>query len=107
MPDVTHIYERYFKAPDLQAGPRVLTIKAGAIEKLKRQDGEENTKVVAYFLEDERGLVLNKTRFADLTALTGSTNTDKWVGTKVEVFFDPTVRNPNGPRGGLGVRAPK
>ena len=107
MADFSVVYTKNFKKEDFAAGGRVLTIKGAELADFPgREEGKREKKVRLLFLEDERGVVLNKTRYEDVVAIAGAKDSDRWVGVKVEVFLDPTVRNPNGPRGGIGIRKP-
>lgn len=103
MPDYSAKYQTYFKAENFKEGPRTLTIKSAALEKPSRESDEE--RVVLYFEEDERGLVLNKTRYDELSEIFGSHNTDKFVGGKIDLYYDPNIKFGGKKVAGIAVRA--
>jgi hypothetical protein len=105
MPSASQVYQSNFRKEDFQAGPRALTIKAAAVQVFEK-DGKVDKKLVLKFLEDDRGCVLSKTRTEDTIAVAGTDDYEKWTGVKVELFYDPTVRAPDGKRGGIGIRKP-
>jgi hypothetical protein len=72
---------KYLKAAD--ADPDlILTIARIAKEKMQNQDGEEEVKPVIYFVESEKGMVLNKTNGNALTGMFGET-VEEWTGQRV------------------------
>ncbi len=97
-----------FKAADLVAGPRVLTIKSVVTRtfEAKREGDRTSVKLYLSFEEDRRGVSLNGERTRAVIALAGDPETDNWAGTKIELFYDPNARGYSGARGGIGVRAP-
>ena len=107
MPDYTALLARFFKADALKlTGPVTHTIARVDSEEMDNE-GKKSNKPVVYFKEDPRGVVLNATRYDACTEIFGGPNTDTWIGGRVELFFDTTVRNPNGGKGGVGIRAPR
>lgn len=107
MPDYTALLNRFFKADSLKvSGPVTLTIDRVDSEELEN-DGKKAHKPIVYFKEDPRGVVLNGTRYDACSEIFGGPNTDKWVGGRIELFFDSSVRNPNGGKGGVGIRPPR
>lgn len=80
---------------------RTVTISHVAEESIQGTD-----KLVAYFDGQEAGLPLNNTRIEQLLELHGGEDeTDKWRGTKVEIYVDPHVRMGGKKVGGVGLRA--
>jgi hypothetical protein len=72
---------KYLKAAD--ADPDLtLTIARIAKEKMQNQDGEEEVKPVIYFVESEKGMVLNKTNANVLTGMFGDT-IEAWTGQRI------------------------
>ena len=55
------------------------------IREVKTETLNDDQKVVVYFHEDERGLVLNRTNFAAIEDFTGELDTDDWTGCKVRL----------------------
>lgn len=74
----------YLKAADFPS-PRVLTIRGIAVEDIGQ---DEQKKPVLYFVEEHRGLVLNKTN-ASMTAHLYGRETDQWVGKTLELHKEP------------------
>ena len=72
---------------------------------MSAKKGKKEKKVVLYFKEDTRGLILNKTNYGLVTELLGTTETDDWKGAKLQLFFDPAVTYGGKRVGGIGVRA--
>ena len=49
----------------------------------------KKVKLVLYFEELEKGMVLNVSNIDVLSSLTGTDETDSWTGTKLELYNDP------------------
>lgn len=91
MADYSSFFSSYFKAEDVQEAPRVVTIKSVGYEDVGRDENKDK-KLVMRVDEDERGLTLNKTRYLDLAEMFGSKDSDKWIGKKVKLIFDPSIK---------------
>jgi len=74
----------YLRAEDV-ASPRVLTVRDIAVEEL---GDEKQKKPVLYFVEDARGLVLNKTN-AQIVSHSLGKETGNWLGKKIELRAEP------------------
>ncbi len=88
---------RYLKAADLGDAQPVLTIRDVKMEDVGK-GAQKDRKPVVYFLDKEKGLVLNKTNASMIQKIVGSPDTDNWVGEKiklkaVEVEFQGDVVN--------------
>ncbi len=68
----------YLKAQDLGRNTPVVTITDVAMETIG-----DDSKMVVYFAEGKKGLVLNKTNANTIVDLLGSTDTDQWTGKKI------------------------
>jgi hypothetical protein len=75
----------YLKADDVPEEGLVVTIKGCELAELG-QGKDKETKPVLAFKELEKGLVCNKTNCATIHKLTGSDNTDDWVGHKIRLI---------------------
>ncbi len=76
---------KYLKAEDLEEGEtRVLTIERVDLEKLGQGEDAE-TKPVAYFVESEKGLALNKTNFSVIIKALNEPDTINWTGKKIAI----------------------
>jgi hypothetical protein len=103
MPDFSASFAKFFKADDLKESARTLTIKSAQIEEISTGEGKpKENKPVLRFEEDERGIVLNKTRN---DALVDAFGKGDWTAKKIELFFDPTVKFGGKRVGGIGIKA--
>jgi hypothetical protein len=71
---------RFLKAEDLSDADLTLTIKEAKMERFE-QTGEE--KPALYFVENEKGLIINKTNWKRIVEETGEEDSDNWPGKKV------------------------
>lgn len=102
MPDIRSSFERFFSSASVKESPITLTITDVKSEEIKRDDGPAETKWVAYFDEDPRGLVINKGRFSDLNDMFGP-NTDDWIGQKIALVYDKKIKFKGQTIGGVAV----
>jgi hypothetical protein len=86
--------------------PEDLTISDVQEEQVAALDEEPEPGLILYFSEKEKGMVCNPTNSETLEKMTGSANPQDWIGTKVTVFNDPTVRFGSKITGGLRLRPP-
>jgi hypothetical protein len=88
MPLLASAYDqsRFFKAADLK-GEKKFRIK-NVTEELVGTEGQKEKKLVVWFTNDERGLVLNKTNNRAIRSAYGDDTAD-WVGKIIVVF--PTM----------------
>lgn len=106
MPSANEMYSKTFRKEDFQVAPRVLTVSKVEPKEFENAKGPE-MKLVLYFLEDRRGCVCSRDRKNAMVAIAGD-DYGKWPGTQVELFYDPTIKDPRGGRGGIAIRpAPK
>lgn len=61
-------------------------------------------KFVIDFKEDFKPMILNKTNRETIGKVIGTKDGDKWVGHKIAIYYDPTVRLGRQVVGGLRVR---
>lgn len=98
MPKLSELFpSAYLKADEIPEEGMVLTISEVEIKELG-QGKDKETKPVVSFRELEKGLVCNKTNCNTIHKLTGSDDTDDWVGHKIklitlEVDFQGTMTN--------------
>jgi hypothetical protein len=84
MANINDIYpSRYLKAADLGGATPTVSI-ARVVQELAGRARE--SKLVVYFVNKTKGLLLNKTNALALAAIAGSPETDHWVGLKVQLF---------------------
>jgi hypothetical protein len=100
--------DKYLKAADLNGRVRVLEIDHAPLETLKNAKGEEQQKIVLYFVGAKKALPLNMTNFDAVADICGD-DTDFWPGQKIELHPTRTqmggqmvdcvrVRKPPGPQ---------
>lgn len=95
---------KWLKADDLIGRSRVLEIEAAPLETLKNASGEQQQKVVLYFVGEQKRLPLNMTNW-DLVADICGDDTDDWPGHKIELY--PTTTQMGGKTVAcIRVRAP-
>lgn len=94
----------YIKKEQIKEGTELhLTISAYAKEEVKNED-EVQQKWVLSFEEIEEKLILNKSRGEAIAAATGSFEMDDWIGKRIALYNDPTVKFGGKKVGGLAVR---
>jgi len=74
---------KYLKADDL---PRPVLVTISDVAEETMNDGK--AKPVVSFLEEEKSLVMNKTNAERIADITGSNNTDDWIGHQVVIYRD-------------------
>jgi hypothetical protein len=95
----------YIRSDSVKAsGPVTATISSVEVETVG-QGEEAQQKLVAYFDELEQGFVLNKSNLGTLIEISGSDDTDNWLGTVVEIYHDPNIHFAGKRVGGLRLRA--
>jgi hypothetical protein len=110
----------YLKKEDFPE-PETLTVCEVREEEVTAPGKEPKLKVILYFEERQKGLVLNLANGAVLELMTGTADPTKWIGTRVRVYHDPSVtfggqqvggirlapvRNPSPPKAGEPIRRP-
>jgi len=87
----------------------LMTISAVKKENVAKEGAPEEMKVVLYFAESEKGMVLNSTNAQMIAKLTGIENNidTGWVGFQIVLYDDPNVSFSGKITGGIRVRAPK
>lgn len=73
---------KYLKSDDFDQGERTMTMSHVDVESMQ-QSGEE--KPCLYFIEEERGMVLNRTNAATIEGLYGG-ETSAWDGKPIAVY---------------------
>jgi len=70
----------------------------------KKVGDEKYLKLVTYFASLGKGLVTNITNGEVLAEISGSTDTDDWHGTHVEIYVDPNIGFGGKRTGGIRLR---
>ena len=74
---------KYLKAGDVSETPRAFTITHAEIEEVGR-DKEE--RLVLYFVDQDKGMVVNKTNANTIAKALGSKETDEWIGKIIRLY---------------------
>lgn len=100
---------RYLAKGDADAKDLLLTITGAKRENVSPPGEQPKQKVVLYFAEVEKGLVLGKTTANQIASFLGDPGEtpEKWFGHKIVVFHDKTVMMKGECVGGLRVRQPR
>lgn len=94
---------KYLKKDDVPASGKNVTVKGFKKETIKGDNGEEE-KIVLYFEEFEKGLVLNRTNLERLKIATGAQTTQEVKGKVVNLYNDKFVEFGGKIVGGLRIR---
>lgn len=94
---------KYLTKEEVGEDGTILTIKGFNVETIKSDDGDED-KVVMYFEEDVKPMVLNRTNSQLLGVITGVKRAGEARGKKIVVYNDPTVGFGGKITGGLRLK---
>lgn len=98
---VSGYLSKYLKADDLLK-PQLMTI-----ERVDEEEVGEDDKLVVYFTEEQRGVVLRPTTIAQVVEAIGEDDTDNWIGHPIVIYNDPNVMFGKRKTGGIRFRKPK
>ena len=90
--------------PNLDAKMTV-TIKAYEIEVIRTQKGEVK-KGVLYFEEDIKPWIVSKDKLSPIRKEYG-VDVDKWIGKKITLYFDPSIKFGREVTGGVRAEIPR
>ena len=103
--DLVPVKSRFITKNDINGEDGiVVTIKGFDTATLKTDNGGEEEKTVVEFEELDKPLVLNRTNSQLIEVLTGADCPDDSIGSKVMLYFDPTVSNGSKIVGGIRIR---
>ena len=74
------------------------------IDAIEEEEVGEELKPVCYFSGIKKGWPINITALDDLAAMTGSDDTDDYLGVQVEIYVDPSVSYAGKRVGGIKLR---
>jgi len=77
---------KYLKAEDLEGKSFNLTIDHVMREEMFAHGGGTENKLVVYFKEAKKGLVLNKTNAFSIAEILGNPETDDWGGGMIQLY---------------------
>lgn len=95
---------KYLKQTDVGEDGMVLTIKGFKQEEMESDDGSTEVKVILYFMEDMKPMVLNKTNSQLLGKATGAATAGEAKGKQIVVYSDPSVGFGGKITGGLRIK---
>lgn len=98
---------KFLKKEDIGDSPVLLTIKDVAQFNVAAQGAPEENKWCLVFEEADKPLVLNSTNGQIIAKITGSEESDDWIGHKIVLYVDPNVSFGGKVVGGIRCRAPK
>ena len=87
--------------------PVLVTMREVSPVNVAKEGVEPEMKFALHFVELEKPMVLNSTNGQIIAAITGSEETDAWVGKKIVLYNDPNVSFGGKLTGGIRCRAPK
>jgi hypothetical protein len=95
---------KYLKKEDFPT-PKKMTFRAFKQEVINKDTGEK--KWIAYFVEEEKGMVMNWTNQKAAAIALKSRDTDDWEGKSIVVYHEENVEYQDKMVGGLRVREVK
>lgn len=94
---------KYLTKDDVGEDGLILTIRGFKMETIKSDEGDED-KVVCYFVEDVKPMVVNRTNSQLIGSATGARTAGESVGKQIVVYNDPSVGFGGKVTGGLRVK---
>lgn len=67
---------------------RILTVKSATKEAVKNEDGKEDTCLVLYFHEDEKGMIVNATNAKRIEAIYKTGIVSQWIGKRIQLYVE-------------------
>jgi len=109
MPNINDLIpSKYLKQTDLgEHLARLLTVAGGELIEFEKSPGVKEKKFVLTFEETDKGLPLNAGNLREVANISKADDTDDWAGTRVVVYWDPSVMFAGRKTGGMRIRAPK
>lgn len=97
---------QYLKKDDVSP-PQVWTITDVKEQTVTAPGKEPKERLVLFFDETQKGLVLNMTNGDALYDMTGHEDPQEWIGQRVELYVDDKVAYAGKRVGGVRLRKPK
>lgn len=95
---------KFLGEADLAGQPEIVaTISSTTLEKVRNGSGTSE-KTVVNFVENVKPLVLNVTNSKTIAKLAGTPMVEQWVGTRIQLYYDPRVKFAGDMVGGVRVR---
>lgn len=105
MPKVSQMIVSKFIAQVDVEPPIAVTVRTLSLERVGR-DGDDEQRWIMWFNELKKGLRLNVTTLRIFEAAYGD-DSDRWIGRRVQLYWDPTVQFGGKLVGGVRVRLSK
>ena len=98
----------YFGGQDLPSldAKITVTIKAYGVEIIRTEKGEEIKKGVLHFNESIKPWIVSKNKLTPIKNKYGS-ETDEWIGKKITLYFDPSIKFGGEVTGGVRAEIPR
>jgi len=81
---------KYANGADLNGKPATVTIARTTMEEMHPGPGAPaSTKPVLFFQETKKGIVLTRTLANQIAGITGSRETDAWIGKRITIYPEP------------------
>ncbi len=97
---------KFLKKEDVSP-PLIVTISGITQENLAKDNEAPEMKYILQFSENLKPMVLNLTNGKLIAIVTGSEETDDWIGKKITLWNDPTVSFGDKMTGGIRVQLPQ
>lgn len=97
----------FLKKEDCGPSGILVTIANVTEENIAKEGAPEEMKYCLHLAECEKPMVLNSTNGQIIAAITGSQESDGWIGKKIVLYNEPSVSYAGKVTGGIRVRAPR
>jgi len=94
---------KYLSKEDVGEDGAILTIEGFRLETIKTDDGDED-KIILYFQEDVKPMVVNRTNSQLLKQVTGAKTAGEARGKQIVVYNDPSIQFAGKITGGIRIK---
>lgn len=94
----------YLKQSDVGEDGVILTIRGFKQENLESDSGDTEQKLIMYFVEDYKPMVVNRTNAQLLALATGASTSGDAKGKQIVVYADPNISFGSKITGGLRIK---
>jgi uncharacterized pyridoxamine 5'-phosphate oxidase family protein len=105
MTKISDVYQGsdFIKKEDLTELPKVMTIAGVKVAEIETEEGSAR-KIQISFNETDKVFICNKTNAQTIKENTGEEEIEKWIGSKVSLWFDKAVTFKDKRTGGIRVK---
>ena len=97
---------RFLGSCDFEPGQdKILTIKVMKREECTFEGGRKENCNIAYWVEDEKPMIMNVTNCKTINKLTGTPYMNRWAGLRIQIYVDPKVKFKGEETEGLRIRS--